>query len=192
VTAQATSMVVQSVLDDWIEVKEIPTLEEQAREVIATMRSIPELAMLPVNELEKIPLGRLRKNANRLHAVCRYKKGVRKKNALSPNDVRCIDVHPESLTKEWTRYTKFLLFHEYLHALGFSNHNREFRQMESLWPDREAQEMGSDFAEQLRKRSAKWIWKCPSCEIEHLRARRSNGRYRCRNCKLILKDIENQ
>ena len=74
------------------------TLEVTAQAVIATMWSLPELAGLAIGDLESIPLGRLRRNATRLHAVCRYRKGVSKANTIGPTDVRCVDVHPEALT----------------------------------------------------------------------------------------------
>lgn len=164
------------------------TLEEAAKAVIATMWSLPELAGLAIGDLESIPLGRLRRNATRLHAVCRYRKGVNKANNIGPTDVRCVDVHPEALTEDWARYASFLLFHEYLHALGNTNHNRRFRTLEALWPDDEARAMGPAFGEHLRARAAKWLWTCPSCGIEHPRSRRSNGRYRCRKCRVVLVD----
>jgi len=183
-------MATQSTLDDWISSQEeCPPLEDIAAEVIAIMLTIPELVDLPVAELEQIPLGKLRKNATNLHAVCRYKKGVRKENGVGPEDVRCVDVHPEALTNKWMRYAAFLLFHEYLHALGFANHNRTFRQMEALWPDEEARSMGKAFGTHLRMRKAKWLWECPKCAISHPRTRRSNGRYRCRKCRVVLVDI---
>ena len=43
---------------------------------------------------------------------------MRKSEISGPNDVRCVDVHPAALTVDWQRYAEFLLYHEYLHALG--------------------------------------------------------------------------
>ena len=104
-------------------------LADIAKAVVTRMRQIPQLSLLPVTELENIPLGRLRRDATRLHAVCRYQKGVRKSEITGPNDVRCVDVHPAALTEEWRRYAAFLLYHEYLHALGFAGHDRTFRNL---------------------------------------------------------------
>ena len=157
--------------------------------VISTMRRIPGISHLPVEDLDTIALGMLRRSATRLHAVCRYRRGVRKSEGVTPADVRCIDVHPYALTEEWSRYADFLLYHEYLHALGISNHGREFRELEALWPDDEAREMGEDFGRHLKERSSKWLWVCPSCGNRHPRARRGNGRYRCRDCKAVLEDV---
>jgi predicted RNA-binding Zn-ribbon protein involved in translation (DUF1610 family) len=166
-----------------------PELGERGLLVISAMRGIGGISHLPVDELDGVPLGMLRRSATRLHAVCRYRRGVRKSEGVTPADVRCIDVHPYALTEQWSRYADFLLYHEYLHALGISNHGREFRELEALWPDDEAREMGEDFGRHLRERSSKWLWVCPSCGNRHPRARRGNGRYRCRDCKIVLEDV---
>ncbi len=136
-------------------------LANMAKTVVSTMRQIPQLSLLPIAELEQIPLGRLRRDATRLHAVCRYHKGVRKSEISGPRDVRCVDVHPAALTYDWQRYAEFLLYHEYLHALGFTGHDRTFRNLEALWPDEGARSMGKSFGSHLRNRAAKWLWTCP-------------------------------
>ena len=165
-------------------------LADIAKAVVTRMRQIPQLSLLPVAELENIPLGRLRRDATRLHAVCRYQKGVRKSEITGPNDVRCVDVHPAALTEEWKRYAAFLLYHEYLHALGFAGHDRTFRNLEALWPDEDAKKMGGSFGNHLRNRAAKWLWRCPQCSKEHPRTRRAKGRYRCRECLKVLVDVK--
>ena len=164
-------------------------LEERGQAVITRMRGIPAFSHLPVDDLPTIPLGLLRRSATRLHAVCRYRRGARKSEGVAPADVRCIDVHPYALTDQWSRYADFLLYHEYIHALGISNHGREFRELEALWPDEGARSMGQEFGRYLRERSSKWLWVCPSCGDRHPRSRRGNGRYRCRSCKVILEDV---
>ena len=165
-------------------------LANLAKDVVVTMHQIPQLDHLPVDELQKIPLGRLRRDATRLHAVCRYQKGVRKSDISGPDDVRCVDVHPVALTEDWRRYASFLLYHEYLHALGFTGHDRTFRNLEALWPDDEARNMGKSFGNHLRRRAAKWLWTCPQCSKEHPRTRRGMGRYRCRECRVVLIDVK--
>jgi len=170
-------------------VRYVSVLELMGGRVISVMGRIPEISHLPVGELGEIPLGLLRRSATRLHAVCRYRRGVRKAEGVTPSDVRCIDVHPYALTEEWSRYADFLLYHEYLHALGLSNHGREFREMEALWPDEVARGMGDDFGRHLREKSSNWLWVCRSCGNSHPRSRRGNGRYRCRDCKVVLEDV---
>ena len=165
-------------------------LADLAKAVIVTMHQIPELDQLPVHELQKIPLGRLRRDATRLHAVCRYQKGVKKSEIVGPDDVRCVDVHPVALTDDWQRYAAFLLYHEFLHALGFTGHDRTFRNLEALWPDIKARNMGKSFGNHLRRRAAQWLWTCPQCSKEHPRTRRGMGRDRCRECRVVLLDVK--
>ena len=139
--------------------------------------------------LAEVPLGTLRKNATRLHGVCRYKKGIDKRRSdLSPSDVKEVALHPESLKNEWARYAEFLMFHEFLHALGHGGHDKQFRYLEAQWPNKDAKQMGIDFAVHLRKRNAKFAWKCPTCDWQTERPVRSAGRYLCRSCKVKLID----
>ena len=168
------------------------SLEETSLSVIEEMLNMPDLSDLHVEGLYQIPLGKLRINAVRLHAVCRYKKGVKKTDEISPDSVRCIDIHPRALKDQWSRYANFLLFHEFLHALGFSNHGKEFRRLEALWHDREACEMGHSFSAYLRNLNVGWLWVCPSCDMKHTRSKRSNGRYRCRLCLRPLIDVKRE
>ena len=168
------------------------SLENMSDFVIEEMKNMPDLSELHIGGLPQIPLGKLRINAVRLHAVCRYKKGVRKTDQISPDSVKCIDIHPLALNDKWGKYANFLLFHEYLHALGFSNHGREFRRLEALWHDREACEMGRSFSSYLRNLNAGWLWVCPSCDLKHTRSKRSNGRYRCRLCLHPLIDVKGE
>ena len=71
-------------------------LDEWSSEVISVMAEIPEISHLKIADLHQISLGLLRRNATRLHAICRYNKGVKKTGLVEPSDVRCIDIHPES------------------------------------------------------------------------------------------------
>ena len=164
-------------------------LRKIANSVIVTMYGIPQINHLPIEEIRDIPLGKLRRDATRLHAVCRYRKGIQKSEISGPKDVRCVDVHPLALEMDWQRYAAFLLYHEFLHALGFAGHDRTFRNLEALWPDDGARNMGQSFGNYLRKRAAKWLWTCPQCLKEHPRNRRGNGRYRCRECRVVLVDV---
>ena len=69
-------------------------LTDRSVAVIRKMRTIEELDHFDLDSLGDIPLGTLRRHATRLHAVCRYRRGVRKKDGVTPSDVRSIDIHP--------------------------------------------------------------------------------------------------
>ena len=161
--------------------------------MISRMRGISGISHLPVEQLPSIPLGLLRRNATRLHAVCRYKRGVRKKDGVFPSDVRCIDVHPYALTEEWSRYADFVLYHEFLHALlPVAGHGPGFRALESLWPDEGADAMGNGFSDLIRERRAdilKWELHCRKCGWKYLRKKPMVGG-RCVNCKTALESTE--
>ena len=94
--------------------KSLFSLENMSDFVIEEMKNIPDLSELHIGGLSQIPLGKLRINAVRLHAVCRYKKGVRKTDQISPVSVKCIDIHPLALNDKWAKYANFLLFHHEL------------------------------------------------------------------------------
>ena len=164
-------------------------LRKIANSVIVTMHQIPELQHLSINDLHEIPLGFLRRDATRLHAVCRYRRGISKAQISGPSDVRCVDIHPVAMQVEWRLYAAFLIYHEFLHALGYTGHDRTFRRLEALWPNTTATKMGAAFGQHLRRKRSKWLWKCPQCGKEHPRNRRGNGRYRCRECRVILQDV---
>ena len=170
--------------------KSSTSLGEIKDSVIKEIMNMPELSRFHVDGLHRIPVGKLRSNAVRLHAVCRYRKGVRKTDKILPLDVKCIDIHPKVLNHRWIKYAKFLLYHEYLHALGFSNHGKKFRRLEALWYDQDAKKMGRSFGVYVRKLNDRWLWLCPSCGIRYSRSKKSNGRYRCRSCNSLLIDIQ--
>ena len=139
-------------------------------------------------ELSEIELGFLRRDATQRHGVTRFQPGIDLKGELGPQHIRKVDLHRELITGEWWEYGAYVLFHEYCHCLGNPDHGRKFRSMESLWPDHHAKNRGAQFTDFLRRRNAKWIWCCTSCNSEHPRSKRANGRYKCRKCDTILVD----
>ncbi len=151
------------------------------------MRGIDEISHLPVDCLHRIPLGLLKEGTYGRHGVCRFKRGS--KTPLGPLKVRCIEIHPQLLTEEWSRYADFVLFHEFLHALlPVPGHGPEFRALESLWPDEEADAMGNGFRDFIRERRSdilKWKLLCPSCG-QIFRTKKPMVSYRCMKCKTTL------
>lgn len=177
-------------------------LERRSQGVISIMKNIPEISHLPIDDLSKIPLGRIRESSYTRHAVCRYKKGTNPRRRMPDiTDVRCIDLHPLALTEEWSEYADFLLYHEYLHALGYFYHDSEFRKVEALWPDKDVclnagsrvkPSTGKNFSEFLFEKRPdifKWVLVCTSCEDRSFRKWPSTEK-RCRKCKSTLDCIE--
>ena len=158
--------------------------------VLAVMATIPELADQDLGGLKDVPLGRLRRDATRLHGVCRYRKGRRTAaGGLGPGDVREVALHPQVMEEEWEEYASFLLFHEFLHALGHVHHDRNFRKLESTWPNAEAHDLQKTFARHIRDVNWRWSWTCPKCGWCCSRSVRAAGRYRCRTCRVPLVDV---
>ena len=158
--------------------------------VLGIMATIPELADHDIRGLEDVPLGRLRRDATRLHGVCRYHKGRRTAaGGLGPGDVREVALHPQVLEEEWKEYASFLLFHEFLHALGHVHHDRNFRKLEASWPNTEAHNLQETFARHIRAVNWRWSWTCPECGWCCSRSVRAAGRYRCRTCRVPLVDV---
>jgi len=162
-------------------------LEELRKIVLPVMRILKLINLEEEEKLKQIPLGLIRKNATRMHAVCRFNPGPKgyKKRI---EDVKEVAIHPEALNEKWIHYARFLMFHEYLHAIGNIRHDSVFRELENLWPDEKAKNAGKEFGKYLRNRAAKWFWTCPKCNKQHPRTRKSNGRYLCRKCKVTLID----
>ena len=157
-------------------------------QVLPVMIKIGVIDHNQADELRQVPLGILRRNATRMHAVCRYYPGPRG-GSKGINDVKEIALHPIAIEGDWQDYAQFLMYHELLHAIGYVRHNRLFRDLEARWPNENARESGPSFGQYLRKRAARWIWACPNCDREHHRSRRSNGRYLCRVCRGKLIDV---
>ena len=69
-------------------------ISELSRSVIDVMRDIEEFNKFDLSDLVSINIGLLRSDSTRKHAVCRYKKGVKKEQRRGPIDVSRIDLHP--------------------------------------------------------------------------------------------------
>ena len=166
-------------------------MTELSFSVIEVMKGIEQFGNFDLEDLASIDIGLLRSDSTRRHAVCRYKKGISKKDRSGPSDVRRIDIHPCVLKKGWENYARYLLFHEYIHALGISNHGPRFRALDSEWPNPTDRDIGKRFYLYLLRRNGKWIWRCRECQFFVIRTERCNGRYLCRRCMSVLIDVNN-
>ena len=157
--------------------------------VIEIMNDMDTWKNHQLTPLYNIKLGLLRKNATQRHGVTRWQRGVSAKE-LDITNVDVIELHPVLLEKEWNAYAAFVLHHEFIHALGYRNHDYTFRELEYSWPGINAGDLGPKFTEYLRRKTAKWLWKCHECEYEFPRKKPSNGKYKCRKCQSTLVDVK--
>lgn len=164
-------------------------LEELRNLVIGIMTDMSIWREFDLSPLYQIELGLLRKNATQRHGVTRWQRGF-SRDQLSLDNLEVIELHPELLNEEWSAYAAFVLHHEFIHALGYRDHNKRFRLIENSWPGVNAGNQGPEFTEYLRMRTAKWLWVCANCETKFPRKKPSNGRYRCRKCSTILADVK--
>ena len=147
--------------------------------MISIMKKIPDLSHFPLDELTIVPLGLMRKVTALRHGVCRWNRGA----PLEIHSIKGVNLHPDILDERWSRYAKFVLYHEFLHALGHRYHDSDFYFLEGLWPDEEAIDMKVQFSDFVMKKYCKWELVCSSCNLTQLRSRRTTGRYICRKCK---------
>ena len=153
-------------------------------DVVSTMKGLPFLTDIDLSGLLTIPLGVLRKNATQRHGVTRWH--TLPSGALS---VEVVDLHPSLLEDDWEDYALFVLFHEYLHALGYRAHDAQFRSMEAQWPDSKGAMRGKAFTHERRLARAAWHWVCSTCGQRFPRQRRGGGRFLCRTCRTVLLDV---
>tara|TARA_B100000282_G_C31723565_1_gene487238 strand:- start:1426 stop:1971 length:546 start_codon:yes stop_codon:yes gene_type:complete len=142
-----------------------------------------------LEELSKIKLGVLKRNATQRHGATKWQLSANK-DLLTINDVEVIELHPHLLEEKWNAYAAYVLHHEFIHALGFRNHDSLFRKLENSWPGSSAAKLGPIFTEEMRLSRAKWLWQCNSCSRQFPRQKPSNGRYQCRECQITLIDIK--
>ena len=155
--------------------------------VIEVMSSMDFWSKEALTKLLDIDLGVLRRNATQRHGVTRWRKGIAK--PTKPEEVDVIDLHPRLLTDEWMPYAGWVLHHEFVHAMGYTAHDAKFRALESMWPSVKSSKMGLKFTEVLRREIATWLWFCEDCGKEYPRQKKGRGRYMCRECKTVLKDL---
>ena len=61
-------------------------------------------------------------------------------------------------------YAEFVLYHEYVHCLGNFSHDKNFRQLENLWPNiSEMNTFGRQLTRELQETKSRWAWTCSKC-----------------------------
>ena len=153
-------------------------------EVLAEMTAIGMLDEDGRRCLDAVPLGVLRSNATQRHGVTRWSR-----DGQGHLMVDVVDLNPHLLNDNWRDYAAFVLFHEYLHVLGHRAHDRTFRALEARWPHTTAAARGKASTHARRLARASWHWVCPTCDERYPRQRKGSGRYMCRRCKTVLKDV---
>ena len=175
-----------------------PWLDDLRDGVLATMATMPVVAGRDLGPLRQVRIGRMRRTAIWRHGVTRYVKGGEVARRLraregGPADVRLVDLHPALAETHWQAYAHYVLFHEYVHCLGWNRHDAAFKSVERTWhqPHAEIRTMAKAFSDHLALKQRPWLWVCPSCDKRHPRAKRSSGRYHCKACMVNVLDVAN-
>ena len=108
---------------------QVKLLEDLRGQVLDAMHSIEKVRSMRLSTLATIKLGVLRKNATQRHGVTRWQR-----SHAGELTVETVDLHPHLLCEGWEDYAAFVLYHEFLHALGFRAHDQRFRVLEAMWP----------------------------------------------------------
>ena len=164
--------------------EQLETLTMLRARVVDEMTTLGDFNLEQIQFLQTLPLGVLKKNATQRHGVTRWLR-----ETPSNLTVQTVDLHPRLLNPNWLDYGAFVMYHEFLHALGWRSHDKSFRQMEALWPYPQAASRGQAFTHEMRMGRAKWHWKCPTCQRQFPRQRRGGGRFVCRSCRCVLIDV---
>ena len=161
-------------------------LKERALKVISVMKTIPELQHFPLNDLKKVPLGFLRDKSVHRHGICRYNSKDSHSEWDCTKHVEIVKIHPLAITDKWIHYGNHVIYHEFLHALGFSNHGKEFRRLEALWPYHEASKLDTLFTELLLKQHHNWVLSCTDCDFISYTVNEPRSCFICRKCRTRL------
>ena len=93
--------------------------------------------------------------------------------------------------KKYLPYAEFVLFHEYIHCLGNFSHNKNFRQLEILWPNiGEMNTFGRQLTRELQETKSQWAWACSKCGfIVKRSSRKFRSNYFHKECLGKLENI---
>ncbi|MAK04310.1 MAG: hypothetical protein CMA03_00285 [Euryarchaeota archaeon] len=164
-------------------------IKNSKESVLKTMSKMDFFTENDLNSLDLVKIGLLRKNSVYRHGVTRFlPKNKWSSKVPDPSCVKVVDIHPLLLNYEWETYREIIIFHEFIHCLGYLGHNKQFYKLESLWPTiNQKDTLGRKFMEVLKLKNSTWKWICPKCNLKVLRQRKSSGKYICKkcNCKLI-------
>ena len=158
-------------------------LEQLRKDVLEVMHGLEDLVSFDLNIVSEVGLGLLRKSSTQRHGVTRWTRST------EGIQLETVDLHPVLLEPDWNDYARFVLFHEFLHAIGLRSHNQTFRWHEALWPDSVGPTRGVEFTDYMRMKRAKWFWVCSQCEKRYPRQRAGKGKYQCRTCRCRLEDV---
>ena len=103
-----------------------------------------------ISKLTKIQICFLSNNSISRHGLTT---NLDKTKKISPDNCQ-VKLNRNLLQKEYLKYAEFVLFHEYLHCLGNFSHDKNFRQLENIWPEKKKMNaIGKELTRDLQEKN---------------------------------------
>ena len=161
--------------------------------VISKMRSFSDVSGNRIfsddalSNLSEIKLSYLSRNSIARHGLTT---NLDKSKRISTSNCS-VRLNRDLFQKKYQNYAEFVLFHEYVHCLGNFTHNKEFRIIENLWPNKkEMNIIGKKLTRELQESKSKWAWTCSKCGfIIRKSTRKFRTNYFRKECKGKLQNI---
>ena len=138
-------------------------------------------------QLYRIEISFLSRNSISRHGLTT---NLDKSKKISPTNCM-IRLNQKLFEKSYFQYAEFVLFHEYIHCLGNFSHDKNFRQLENLWPRKKQMNIiGRQLTRELQEIKARWAWTCSKCGFVVKRSsRKFRSNYFHKECLGKLKNI---
>ena len=161
--------------------------------VISKMRTFVDMdnerffSAYELSQLSKIEVSFLTKNSISRHGLTT---NLDKSKKISPSNCK-VRLNRKLFEKKYFLYAEFVLYHEYVHCLGNFSHDKNFRQLENLWPNiSEMNSFGRQLTRELQETKSQWAWTCSKCGfIVKRSSRKFRSNYFHKECLGKLENI---
>ena len=111
-------------------------------------------------QLSEVEVSFLSRNSISRHGLTT---NLDKSKKLSSSNCK-VKLNKKLFEEKYFLYAEFVLFHEYIHCLGNFSHDKNFRQLETLWPNIEKMSIfGRQLTRELQENNSQWAWTCSKC-----------------------------
>ena len=171
----------------------ISELSELKNNVIIKMKNFTDskderfFSDTQISKLTKIQISFLSNNSISRHGLTT---NLDKTQKISSENCQ-VKLNRNLLQKEYLEYAEFVLFHEYLHCLGNFSHDKNFRQLENIWPEKKKMNaIGKELTRDLQEKKSQWAWTCSKCGyIVKRSTRKFRSNYFHKECLGKLRNI---
>jgi len=138
-------------------------------------------------QLSEVEVSFLSRNSISRHGLTT---NLDKSKKLSSSNCK-VKLNKKLFEEKYFLYAEFVLFHEYINCLGNFSHDKNFRQLENLWPEKKQMNIiGRQLTRELQDIKAQWAWTCSKCGFVVKRSsRKFRSNYFHKECLGKLKNI---